>query len=188
LLLIANNYRLKGAEIFVRILSALKDRGNGAVRGLVVGAGGEGVYERLAEKIGVADRVVFHEAAVDIERFYAAADIYLHPTFYDPMSLVALEALASGLPVVTTRFNGCSEIMTQGTEGFWTDEPRDVPAFLSYVETLLDSSRRDEAGRAARELALKYPLERNFREIVAVYDKALAEDTMANVEIRKEQD
>ncbi len=188
LLLVANNYRLKGAEIFVRILSALNKNGGGAVRGLVVGAGGEGVYERLAEKTGVAERIVFHEAVVDIERFYAAADIYLHPTFYDPMSLVALEALASGLPVITTRFNGCSEIMTRGIEGFWADDPRDVRAFLSYVEALLDSSRREEAGRAARELALKYPLERNFREIVAVYDKALAEDTMADVEIRKEQD
>lgn len=186
LLLVAHNYRLKGAEIFIRVLSALRQSGEREVRGVIVGAGGDGgVYARLAEKMGVADQAVFHDAAVDIERFYAASDVYLHPTFYDPMSLVALEAMASGLPVITTRFNGCSEIMTDGVEGFLADDPRDIATLVSRVKALMDGARRDEAGRAARELALKHPLERNFSEIVAVYEKALAEDSMARVEIRR---
>jgi len=176
-LLVAHNYRLKGAEVFIRVLCELKERGRRGLRGVIVGSesGDFGVYPKLAEKMGLADEVIFHGAVGDIERFYAAADVYLHPTFYDPMSLVVLEALASGLPVVTTRYNGCAEIMSEGVEGFAVAEPRDIEGFVRVIETVLDPSRREEMGRAARELALKFPLERNFEAVAQVYEKAAGE-------------
>lgn len=185
LLLVAHNYRLKGAEIFIRVLSELGKRGREGVKGVVVGSQPEafGVYPKLAEKMGLADEVIFHEAVGDIERFYAAADIYVHPTFYDPMSLVVLEAMASGLPVITTRYNGCSEIITDGVEGFAVDQPRDIAAFVEAIEELLDASRRMEMGRAARELALEFPLERNFEAVAEVYLKA-AKEPVSEISIK----
>ena len=42
--------------------------------------------------------------------YYAAADLYVHPTFYDPCSLVVLEAAACGLPIITSRYNGAAEL------------------------------------------------------------------------------
>ena len=188
LLLVAHNYRLKGAEIFIRVISELKARGHGGVKGVMVGSEAQdfGVYPKLAEKMGLADEVIFHEAVSNIERFYAACDIYVHPTFYDPMSLVVLEALASGLPVITTRYNGCSEIITDGVEGFSVDDPRDIAAFLEVLEPLLDASRRMEMGRAARELALEFPLERNFEAIAEVYLKA-AKEPVSEISIKREE-
>jgi len=157
------------------------------VKGLVVGGRDKGAYASLAEKLGVGDHVAFHEAVGDIERYYAAADIYLLPTFYDPMSLVVLEALASGLPVITTRYNGASEIMTDGVQGFTVDEPRNLGAIVSAVETLLDSKRRNEMGAAARALAEEFPIERNYKGILEVYRKAAAEGPPPAVEIKKGQ-
>jgi UDP-glucose:(heptosyl)LPS alpha-1,3-glucosyltransferase len=188
LLLVAHNQRLKGAEVFLRTIYDLVKRGRDNVRGVIVGSkSGDGVYSHLAAKMGLAERVHFCEASADIERFYASADVYLHPTFYDPMSLVVLEALASGLPSITTRFNGCSEIITDGVEGFSVADTRDVNSFAESVDALLDDSRRADMGAAARELALKFPLERNYEGIMQVYQKAEAEGAGPDITIRKEE-
>jgi len=188
LLLVAHNYRLKGVEIFMRVLGAMKQRARPKVKGLVVGGGPEdGIYGRLAAKMGVEERITFREAVSDIERYYAAADVYLHPTFYDPMSLVVLEAMASGLPAVTTRYNGATEIMTDGVQGFVVDDPRGVPQITSALDKLLDAARRAEMGAAARRLAEEYPLEKNFAGILEVYKKAVAEGLPAKVEIKRGQ-
>lgn len=187
LLLVAQNWRLKGAEIFIKVVAELAERGHGEIRGIIVGSkgAGESVYPQLARKLGVGERVVFHESTSEIERFYAGADIYVHPTYYDPMSLVVLEAFASGMPAVTTRFNGCSEIMTEGVEGFTVEDPRDVERIVTDVEAMLERGRREEMGAAARALAEEYPLERNFEGIAGVYEKALAEGAAADVETKR---
>ena len=54
----------------------------------------------------------------EIEKYYAASDLYVHPTFYDSCSLVTTESLASGLPVITTVYDGASGIMEDGRDGF----------------------------------------------------------------------
>jgi UDP-glucose:(heptosyl)LPS alpha-1,3-glucosyltransferase len=185
LLLVAHNFRLKGVEILVKALAELEAAGHANVKGLVVGGQSPVAYEDLAQKLGVSERIIFHEAADDIERYYAAADIYLHPTFYDPMSLVVLEALASGLPVITTRYNGASEIMTEGLQGFTVPEPRDIGAIVSAVETLLDAGRRRDMSAAARSLAEEFPLERNYEGIMEVYRRAIADGLPARVQIKK---
>ena len=187
LLFVGHDYRRKGADVFIRAIAETVKNGNRNVKGLVVGGRDSGSYASLAEKLGVGDRVIFHEAVGDIERYYAAADIYLLPTFYDPMSLVVLEALASGLPVITTRYNGASEIMTDGVQGFTVDEPRNLGAIVSSVETLLDAKRRSEMGEAARALAEEFPIERNYKAILEVYRKAEAEGPPPAVEIKKGQ-
>ncbi len=50
----------------------------------------------------------------EIEKYYTASDLYVHPTFYDSCSLVVTEALASGLPVITTRYDGASGVIEDG--------------------------------------------------------------------------
>lgn len=184
-LLVAHNYRLKGVDIFLRTIAELARRGGKNVRGLIIGGGDDTLYSSLARKLGLADRVVFHGAADHMERYYAAADIYLHPTFYDPMSLVVLEALASGLPVITTGMNGASEIITEGVDGFVVDGPRNVPAILSCLEKLMEPSLRADVSAAARVLAEKFPLERNYAGIMEVYSKAVADGDRPDILIRK---
>ena len=82
--------------------------------------------------------------------YYAAADAYVQPTFYDPCSLVVLEALASGLPVVTSRFNGVSELLTQGREGYVIYDPADHYELAEALVPMFNPARRAAMGQASR--------------------------------------
>jgi UDP-glucose:(heptosyl)LPS alpha-1,3-glucosyltransferase len=105
--------------------------------------------------------------------YYAAADAYVHPTYYDPCSLVILEAAASGLPIVTTRrCNGAAELFHNGRDILTVEDPRDAQALVECVDALFDERLRQRLGEAARRVALHHTFERNVAEIVALYDGA----------------
>ena len=81
---------------------------------------------------------------------YFAADFLVHPTFYDPCSHVVLEALACGLPVITTRYNGASELLHPPREGYVIDDPHDHERLAWCLTQLLDPARRSACAQAAR--------------------------------------
>lgn len=78
-------------------------------------------YQALAARLGVADRVRFTGAVQDVKPWYAAADAFVLPTLYDPMPNAALEALACGLPLLTTPACGAAELVQEGINGFVRD-------------------------------------------------------------------
>jgi UDP-glucose:(heptosyl)LPS alpha-1,3-glucosyltransferase len=106
---------------------------------------------------------------VDAIPSYAAADVFIHPTWYDPCSLVTLEASASGLPVVTTRFNGASEMMRDGAEGFILDDPADVPQLAGRMRELLHPALRARQGAAGRALAMEHTFEQQTKQFLDLY-------------------
>jgi len=169
-LLVAHNFRLKGLPTLLRAMSRWSWRW-GPVHLAVVGGKRPGRYVRMARRLGVEASVSFVGSVEDTVPFYAAADVYVQPTFYDPCSLAMLEALASGLPVVTSRFNGAGELLTEDVEGHVLADPADVDALLGRLETLQDASLRDRMGRAARELAIEHTLQHNVDEMLEVYEE-----------------
>lgn len=172
-LIVAHNYALKGVATLVRAVARLHDEGR-PVRLAVVGGKRQAAYERLAERLGVGRLVSFVGSVGDPTPYYAAADAYVQPTFYDPCSLVALEALASGLPVVTTRYNGAGELIEEGAQGFVTHDPADDEELADRLLPLFDPNTRIRMSQAARKLALSHTLERNCREVLAVYQESTA--------------
>lgn len=169
LLIVAHNYRLKGVPTLIRAVGRLITRG-AAVRLAIVGGRKFGAYQRLAHRAGCGSAVSFLGSHADPVPFYAAADVYVQPTFYDPCSLVVLEALASGLPTITSRFNGAGELITPGLEGSIVHDPADDHELAEHLVPMLDAARRHEIGGAARRLALAHSCERNCREIVELYE------------------
>jgi len=127
---------------------------------VVLGGGRPAAYRRLARSAGVASRVHFAGAAREPRPFYAAADVLVHPTRYDPCSLAVLEALACGTPVITTTANGASELMVSGREGFVV-EPGASPAIARALLAIGESwSRFHEAALArARDLGFERHLD-----------------------------
>jgi UDP-glucose:(heptosyl)LPS alpha-1,3-glucosyltransferase len=108
-------------------------------------------YQSLIVSEGVTNRVRLLPATPQIEQYYAAADVFLFPTVYDPFGLVITEAMASGLPVITSRAAGAAELITPGLDGFVTDEAWDVDAIAAHLTTLRDNSTlREAVGHAAR--------------------------------------
>jgi len=172
LLFAANNFRLKGLTPLIRAVGELSDASD-RLRILVMGRGRPGGFRRLARRLGCGRKIVFAGPISDPERVYAAADLFVHPTFYDPCANVTLEALASGLPVVTSIYNGAGELLTPGVEGLVVD-PEDIGALAAAIRTFLDPDRRAAGGRAARRLAEQHTMERHVREVLAVYERALA--------------
>ncbi|HVX15481.1 MAG TPA: glycosyltransferase family 4 protein [Pirellulales bacterium] len=167
LLIVAHNFRLKGVPTLIAAVERLRRQG-WPVKLAVVGG------KRRPRKGRRGDSVVFVGPARETVPYYAAADVYVQPTFYDPCSLVVLEAWASGLPVVTSRFNGAGELMTPGREGALVDDPANVAELCAALEPFLDPGVRVASCAAARALALRHSLGRNCRDLLAVYEEVAA--------------
>jgi len=174
LLTVTHNFRLKGVPVMLRAVRRLKQAG-APVHLVVVGGKRLKGWVRAARWLGIDHMVSFTGTVDDPVPYYAAADIYAHPTFYDSCSLVVLEALAGGLPVLTSRFNGAAELMTEGREGYIVPDPADLSELLARLQLLFDTDRRRRMGRAARRLALKHTFARNVDQVLEIYEQSLAE-------------
>lgn len=163
----AHNFRLKGLKNLIRAVAQVKREKKG-VKLLVLGRDRKNPYERLAHRLGCEEEVIFAGGVKEPEQYYAAADILVHPTFYDPCSRVVLEALASGLPVITTRSNGAGWIITEDKEGFVLDDPRDVGTMAAKILYFTDPKRLTKASLAALRLAQKHSQQRSYHELLKI--------------------
>ena len=173
LLTVAHNFPLKGLDTLVRALAILRARSY-PLKLVVVGDGAIAQYQSIARSLGCLPAVHFAGNQKDSLPFYQAADVFALPTLYDPCSLVVLEAMAAGLPVVTSRRNGVHELMQPGVEGHVIDDPLDADELANAVGDFLDPDRRREAGRAARVLAEAHSVERALEEHLAIYREIAA--------------
>jgi UDP-glucose:(heptosyl)LPS alpha-1,3-glucosyltransferase len=165
------NYRLKGLE---PLLHAIRLLPPGPFRLLVAGHPNTTDFVRLAKRLGVADRVHFVGYIADMRNCYFAADFFVHPTFYDPCSHVVLEAMACGLPVITSRFNGACELMHPPREGFVIDDPHNHADLARFLNQLLDPATRAACGQTARKTASLWTFDHHYRQMLAVFAEAAA--------------
>ena len=123
---------------------------------------GRGDPRRFAQ----SNRVRYLGPVLDMAEQYASADIFLLPTIYDPFSNACLEALAAGLPVITTRANGFAEILPVDVAGTVVEDPTEVAALSSALEHWADPARRRAANDAARELASGFTIEKTVAQTI----------------------
>jgi UDP-glucose:(heptosyl)LPS alpha-1,3-glucosyltransferase len=172
-LLLAHNLRLKNADTLIRAAGLLA---SGGAKIRVIIAGGRKVEEwrRLAIRCGVGDRVTLLPPVSDPMELYAAADVYAQPTWYDPCSLVTLEAWACGLPVITTRFNGAAELLPKAGAELLLDDPGDSSALAALMRILVDPAAREAHGNAGRLLALERTFDQQTSAFLSLYDEVKA--------------
>ncbi|MDP8235397.1 MAG: glycosyltransferase family 4 protein [Candidatus Erginobacter occultus] len=169
---LAHNFRLKGLQTLIGAMAEMdKSRPGHPFKVVVLGAGKEKQFAALARKLRVADKFLFIGCEEDTPRFYAAADISVHPSYYDPSALVVLEAMASGLPVITTAYCGTSEIIQEGQEGYIVPTPSDTVLLADRIRRLGDRELRRRMGEAARRRAEEFPYSRNMQEVLDIYDQ-----------------
>lgn len=171
LFFIGGDWERKGVPQAIETLAYLPDP---RIKLLVVGMGDADHYRRLAERYGVAARVTFVTRFVRQAQYYAASDVFLFPTQYEPFGLVVLEAMATGIPVVTSAIAGVSDYLQDGVDAFLVDDARDAHLLASKVEMLY----RDRAlyekmsvqGRAKAESmsweAITQQYEQAYRELL----------------------
>jgi UDP-glucose:(heptosyl)LPS alpha-1,3-glucosyltransferase len=119
-------------------------------------------------------RVQFLGVVREMASLYAAADIFLLPTIYDPFSNACLEALAAGRPVITTRGNGFSEIIENGRHGAVIDDPRDVDAISEALRYWSDPVRRAQAQVDNLALATQFDMPANVAQTLAILSSCRA--------------
>jgi UDP-glucose:(heptosyl)LPS alpha-1,3-glucosyltransferase len=160
----------KGGAVALDILSRVP-----AIRLVMVSGSDPEPYRARAALLGVSDRVTFRAAVRDLTPYYGAADIFLFPSPYDAFGMVALEAMASGLPVITSRQAGVSELIRDGDDGFVVASATDGETFATRVTRLCqDRHAREAMGRAARKTAEAHSWDSVARETMKVYERALA--------------
>ena len=130
---------------------------------LVVAGRGDGCRHR-------APGAVFLGPQRDVRPLLAAADVFILPTVYDPFSNASLEALAMGCPVITTRANGCSEILREDVTGSVAEAPEDVPALATALRYWATDGRASAARDACRAAAAECSLAENVRRSLEILE------------------
>jgi UDP-glucose:(heptosyl)LPS alpha-1,3-glucosyltransferase len=171
LLFVGTGWERKGLGFAIRALAALPDH----VHLRVAGKGDGREYQSLAEAVGVGRRVEFVGTNEDIVGVYQKADSLVHPAIYEPFANVCLEALACGLPVITSAANGAAEIIDPGKNGAVVERPEQIEALAAAIGPFLDHRVRAEASRAARATAEAHALEAHITETLRVLTLSLVE-------------
>ena len=168
-LLVGSDYARKGVATAIRALARLPRE----ARLVVVGKDKAPERSvRLAHRAGVGERVIFAGPHKDPRPYLGAADAFVLPTIYDPLSNAVLEALACGLPVVTSQRCGAGELVVAHGAG-WTCDAIDDAAFADAMRALLDAGNRTRlAARAIDAVAALTPQDMT-RRLLTLYSTLL---------------
>lgn len=167
-LFVGTGWERKGLREALASLAAWSEKSGRPVHLAVAGRGPQSRY--------AGPNVTFFGALshAELARFYRGADFLLLPTWYDPFANVTLEALASGLPVITTRTNGAAEILEDGTDGAVVDSARDRGAIADKIGLFADPDRREAVRAACRRKAEGFGLEDHVGKVVELCARVAA--------------
>ena len=155
-LLVGSGFRRKGVDTLLEVWGREPPAG----AALVVVGNDQHLAARRRAARAMPGPVVFTGPRRDVERLYAAADLFALPSLYEGCPVAILEALASGLPVVTSRTTGAPELLTGPLAELLVDDPRDVDAVAARVAYGLDRGHRAILTEAARAAGCGASLER----------------------------
>jgi UDP-glucose:(heptosyl)LPS alpha-1,3-glucosyltransferase len=172
ILFVGSGWERKGLRFAIEAVELCNDP---KMHLLVVGDGNQGRYK--------SPRVQFLGELVDLSRAYAAADIFILPTIYDPFSNACLEALACGMPVITTRANGFSEIIEDKIHGSIIELASDVAALRDALILWSNHTRRSAARSTIMQRASQFDISKNVGKTleILVQVAARAESTFGKI-------
>jgi UDP-glucose:(heptosyl)LPS alpha-1,3-glucosyltransferase len=172
-LLIGNDWKCKGLAC---LLNAVGHLGDSNLTILVVGRDNPAPFQDAIQAHGLTDRVRFLPPRPDVEFYYAVADAYASPTLEDSFGLPPAEAMACGLPVITSRAAGVSELIHSGQDGFVLEQPSDFLGLARILQKLVkDPQLRDEIAEKAVTTARKLTWENTAAHIRASWEQARTE-------------
>jgi len=169
-LFVGSGFRRKGLQVLLEAVPLIKDK---EIQVLVIGKGPVHKFKALAVRCGIADRIIFMGPQKEIEKYYSAADLFVLPTLYDPFSNATLEAMASGIPVITTRNNGAAELIENGKEGFVVNDMFDAQELATHMTAALSGA--DHMGEDARRKAGEFSIEKTAGAFAEIIDNVISQ-------------
>ncbi len=164
-LFVGSGFRRKGLPQLLRALTGVRD-----AYLVVVGADKELPRMRAAAHASkLSGRVHFMGGQEDVRPWYGMADCFVLPTLYDPFPNAALEAMACGLPLITSLQCGAAELIESGVEGYVCRDPLDVVELARCLNLAAAPGQAERMGAAARRKAEPFGLERMAQQLTGLY-------------------
>jgi UDP-glucose:(heptosyl)LPS alpha-1,3-glucosyltransferase len=169
LLYVGSGFQRKGLTTLLQALSLAPDW-----KLIVVGKDKKTrFYQRLCKQLHIKQRVIFAGMQTNVQNYYAASDLLVHPALYDPAPNVVLEAMASGRGVILSQNCGNHELVEEGKNGFVV-EAGNSRALASLLSNCKNKQQLKSLGNYARETAENYPVSRMIHSLIKLYQSVLA--------------
>jgi len=175
-LFVANNFRLKGLACLIKAMPlATKNHAARPSCLIVAGHGKSHKYRRLAKKFNVHEKIVFLGPIRHVQNALSIIDVAVLPTFYDPSSRYILEAIAADKPVITTKFNGATDLFVDNRHGKVIDTPENIPALAESMRYFTNTDNIAKASEAivADNLKEKISITRVAEQLKSLYESIL---------------
>lgn len=166
---IGSGFERKGLKYAIRAIAELKNK---KFKLIVVGKGDSKKYTRMADRLFVKDQIIFTGPLVDTCPIYIASDIFLLPSIYDPLSNACLEAIAAGIPIITTKTNGASEAIIDGENGFLINDPSDIKEMIEKINLSL-KLEKGKTSEINRKILKGFSQDKDVGEVIALYEEFL---------------
>jgi UDP-glucose:(heptosyl)LPS alpha-1,3-glucosyltransferase len=170
----AMGFEGKGLETIFQAMAASTVK---EARLAILGRGNQRKYQRMAQGLGIGDRVQFLGRRSDIRKYYGAADLFVLPTAYEPFPNVNLEAMACGCPVVTSATAGGIDVIQEGVTGYGLSDPTAVGELAEKLNAHFAQSeqRRQEMSQQCWRIARTMTAQNNARNVVETMQEVLYE-------------
>ncbi len=166
MLFVANELERKGFPV---VLNAMRRLNRPDLKLLVVGRVDEKLVAQQAAAAGLSDSVMACGPTSDVQGFHAAADLFVLPTQYEAFCLAILEALGSGLPVITTSVPGARDAIIPGVNGSLIANPDDASELASALQPYLEREFRDEISERTPDTVKAY----QWPHVMTLYEEIL---------------
>lgn len=175
-LFVGHNFRLKGLAPLLRALARRKRSEPEArrIKLVVTGGGKIGPFRRMVRRLGIEDEVLLLGFVDDVRACYWSCDFFVSPTYYDPCSLVVFEALACGLPVITTACNGAGELIADGREGYVVTAPDALGELVAALDHMTNDQERARMSERAQQLGREQSMDRHVARLIRVFEDVAA--------------
>lgn len=160
----------KNHTFLIDVVHVLRRRGLD-VQAEVLGTGPlKSELEAKTKQMGLSDVLFFRGSVGDVPERLWDAHLYVHPAWYEPFGLVLLEAMASGLPVVSLDGYGNRELMKEGQNGFMLPQDSSAEEFADKIQYFIEKpEERERQGQWAAPFALEYDIERYVDRLLSLY-------------------
>ena len=175
LLLIGNDWAVKGLPTILQAMRQIQRRN---LQLLVAGADDPAPFQKIAASLEIQQSCRWEPPSSDVLQFFAAADIYVSPSLEDSFGMPAAEAMACGLPVITSSQAGISAFVQNGTDAFVQKNPLDSAELARLITALSeDAVLRQRVGAAAEQKAQSWTWDKNAAQVWQFLNSALTAKT-----------
>jgi UDP-glucose:(heptosyl)LPS alpha-1,3-glucosyltransferase len=170
-LFISYDLKKKGIVPLIEAAAKLKKLNFANFKVVVVGEGPSFLLLKRVKRLSLEDTVIFTGPTKTPEDYYANCDVLVLPTFYDACSLVVIEAMACGLPAITTIYNGAAGIITNEKDGYIISHPPRSAELVEAMKALMVRERLKNMSIEASITGKKYSVKKNHHEMIRVFNE-----------------